>query len=140
VIDLNLLREDPEKIRVSQRQRGASVELVDQAVELDKAKRAALSEFEKLRAEQNAHGKLVAAAPKEEKAKLVEHGQQLAAGVKAAEARANEADEKLSQLLLKIDNVVIEGVPAGGSSKKLAPSQTSRLTLKTTRNLVNCLM
>jgi seryl-tRNA synthetase len=72
VIDLNLLREDPEKIRVSQRLRGASEELVDQAVALDKAKRAALAEFEKLRAEQNAHGKLVAAAPKEEKAKLVE--------------------------------------------------------------------
>ena len=114
MIDLNLLREDPEKIRISQRQRGASVELVDQAVELDKANRAALTEFEKLRAEQNAHGKLVAAAPKEEKAKLVEQGQQLAAGVKAAEAKANEADEKLSQLLMKIDNVVIEGVPAGG--------------------------
>ena len=68
MIDLNLLRENPETIRVSQRARGASVELVDQAIELDKIKRQAQSEFEKLRAEQNAHGKLVASAPKEEKA------------------------------------------------------------------------
>ena len=114
MIDLNLLRENPETIRVSQRARGASVELVDQAIELDKIKRQAQSEFEKLRAEQNAHGKLVASAPKEEKAALVEKAQVLAANVKQAEAKASELEVELNQLLMKIDNVVVEGVPSGG--------------------------
>jgi len=114
VIDLTLLRENPETIRVSQRARGASVDLVDQAIELDKVKRQAQSEFEKLRAEQNAHGKLVASAPKEEKAALVEKAQVLAANVKQAEAKAAELETELTQLLMKIDNVVVEGVPSGG--------------------------
>ena len=114
MIDLTLLRENPETIRVSQRARGASVELVDQAIELDKVKRQAQSEFEKLRAEQNAHGKLVASAPKEEKAALVEKAQVLAANVKQAEAKAAELETELTQLLMKIDNVVVEGVPSGG--------------------------
>lgn len=114
MIDLNLLRENPETIRVSQRARGASVELVDQAIELDKIKRQAQSEFEKLRAEQNAHGKLVASAAKEEKAALVEKAQALAANVKQAEAKASELEAELNQLLMKIDNVVVEGVPSGG--------------------------
>ncbi len=114
MIDLTLLRENPETIRVSQRARGASVELVDQAIELDKVKRQAQSEFEKLRAEQNAHGKLVASAPKEEKAALVEKAQVLAANVKQAEAKASELEIELNQLLMKIDNVVVEGVPSGG--------------------------
>lgn len=114
MIDLTLLRENPETIRVSQRARGASVDLVDQAIELDKVKRQAQLEFEKLRAEQNAHGKLVASAPKEEKAALVEKAQVLAANVKQAEAKASELEAQLSQLLMKIDNVVVQGVPSGG--------------------------
>jgi seryl-tRNA synthetase len=64
VIDINLLREQPEAIRASQIARGADVSLVDQAVQLDLDKRSALAEFERLRAAQNQHGKLVASAPK----------------------------------------------------------------------------
>lgn len=114
MIDINLLRENPEAIRNSQRARGASVQLVDQAIELDKIKRQAQGEFEKLRAEQNAHGKLVAQASKEEKSALVEKAQSLAANVKQAESKASELESELNALLFKIDNVVIEGVPTGG--------------------------
>ena len=60
MIDANLLRENPEAIKVSQRARGASVELVDQAALADDNWRKAQAEFENLRAEQNAKAKLVA--------------------------------------------------------------------------------
>lgn len=114
MIDLNLLRENPEVIRASQLARGADSALVDQALELDQRKRKAQGEFEKLRAEQNAHGKLVAQASREEKADLVEKAQSLAASVKVAQTKADELETELVQLLLKIDNVVAEGVPVGG--------------------------
>jgi seryl-tRNA synthetase len=114
VIDLNLLRDNPDAIRASQRVRGASEAVVDEAIDLDKANRQALQEFESLRAEQNAFGKQVSAAPKEEKQALVAQAQELAAKVKDAQAKANEAEEQLKQVLYKIDNVVIDGVPAGG--------------------------
>ena len=65
MIDINLLRENPEAIKTSQRARGAGVELVDLALEADKAWRKAQSDFESLRADQNAKSKLVASAPKE---------------------------------------------------------------------------
>ena len=114
MIDINLLREQPEAIKASQVARGADVSLVDQAVKLDLDKRAALAEFERLRAAQNQHGKLVASAPKEEKAALVAQGQEMAVAVKAADATANAADEELTKILFKIENVVNENVPAGG--------------------------
>ena len=114
MIDLSLLRENPEAIRESQRSRGADVALVDLAIELDLKKRAALAEFEKLRANQNAHSKLVSTAPKDEKAQLVAQAQQMAADVKAADAKANEADAALSEVLYQIENVVIPDVPKGG--------------------------
>jgi len=114
VIDLNLLRENPDAIKASQRARGASEALVDQAAAADVAYRAALRDFEGLRAEQNAFGKTVATAPKEQKQALVAQAQEMAAGVKAADAAAGEAEKALNELLWQIENVVIEGIPAGG--------------------------
>jgi seryl-tRNA synthetase len=114
VIDPALLRENPDAIKASQRARGADEALVDAAANADVAWRKALLEFENLRAEQNAASKLVAAAPKEEKAALVASMQELSARVKAADAAAAAAQTELDEVLWKIENVVIEGVPAGG--------------------------
>ena len=114
MIDLNLLRENPAAIKASQRARGASESLVDDAAAADAAWRAKLLEFENLRAEQNALSKEVSTAPKEEKAALVAKAQELGTRVKAAETAANEASEELNKLVWQIENVVIEGVPTGG--------------------------
>jgi seryl-tRNA synthetase len=114
VIDLNLLREDPAAIKASQRARGAAESLVDEAQAADASYRKALTEFENLRAEQNAHSKLVAQAPKEEKQALVAAAQELSARVKAADAAAGEAQVALDKLIWQIENVVIAGVPEGG--------------------------
>lgn len=114
MIDLTLLRENPDVIRASQRARGADESLVDQAIELDRSRRELLQKFEALRAEQNVFGKQVAAAPKEEKKALVDQAQELAARTKEASAEADAAGVKLNEVLFKIDNVVVEGVPAGG--------------------------
>ena len=114
MIDLNLLRENPDAIKASQRARGASESLVDDAAAADANWRAKLVEFENLRAEQNAMSKEVSTAPNEEKAALVAKAQELGTRVKAAEAEANEASEALNTLIWKIENVVIDGVPVGG--------------------------
>jgi seryl-tRNA synthetase len=127
VIDLNLLRENPEAIRASQRARGGDESLVDLAAKLDLQKRSALSEFEALRAQQNQHSKLVAAAPKEQKAELVAQAQELAASVKAADAKANQADEELAKVLLKIENIVIADVPAGGEENFVVIKQVGEI-------------
>ncbi len=116
MIDLNLLRENPEAIKASQRARGRDEKLVDQAVELDAKRRKALADFESLRAEQNAHSKLVATAPKDEKASLVAEAGALSAKVKAANEMAGSAAEELDRVIWQIENVVLDGVPAGGEA------------------------
>jgi seryl-tRNA synthetase len=114
VIDPVLLRENPDVIRRSQEARGDSVQLVDEAIQADVERRAAITAFEELRAEQNAFGKTVAKAPKEQKQELVAQAQQLAARVKEAQQAANEADARFEQLVRSIGNPIIDGVPAGG--------------------------
>ena len=62
MIDLKILREDPDRVRQSQKVRGESVEIVDQLLVLDEARRTAITTFETLRAEQNVLSKSVGAA------------------------------------------------------------------------------
>ncbi len=114
MIDLVLLREQPELVRRSQAARGNDEASVDAALEADRSRRAALSAFEELRAEQNAFGKQVAKAPKEEKAVLVAQAKDLAERVKQAQQVANEASDAAASALARIENVIVDGVPAGG--------------------------
>lgn len=114
MIDPQLLREDPDTVRRSQESRGASVTLVDEAIAADAARRARIGEFENLRAEQNAFGKTVASAPKDQKQALVAQAQELAARVKAAQQVSQDAEAEFTRIVGSIGNVTIPGVPAGG--------------------------
>ncbi|CAN5388279.1 serine--tRNA ligase [soil metagenome] len=114
MIDPQLLRDNPDTVRRSQQARGASVGLVDEALTADVNRRARIGEFENLRAEQNAFGKTVAAAPKEQKPQLVAEAQQLAARVKAAQQTAQDAEADFTRIAGAIGNVTIDGVPSGG--------------------------
>ncbi|GAA1635990.1 serine--tRNA ligase [Microbacterium flavum] len=114
MIDLALLRDNPDLVKRSQEARGESPETVDAAVAADRARRAAITAFEELRAEQNAHGKLVARAPKEDKPALVAQAKDLSDRVKVAQLAVTDAEAAADEALARIENIVIDGVPAGG--------------------------
>ena len=114
MIDPKLLRTDPERIRQSQRRRGGSVELVDELIAADDARRAGLVSFETLRAEQKDMGRKVARASGDEKAELLTRTKQLAQDVKAAQASSAEAKQKFDELVLLLGNIPLDGVPDGG--------------------------
>ncbi len=116
MIDPVLLRENPELVKRSQEARGHSSETVDAALDADRERRAAITAFEELRAAQNAHGKRVAQAPKDEKAALVAEAKELSAQVKQAQQRVTLAEEAAEAALSRIENIVIDGVPAGGEA------------------------
>ena len=114
MIDLALLRDAPELVKASQEARGESPDTVDAALAADRERRAAITAFEELRAAQNAHGKKVAQAPKEEKAALVAEAKDLSDRVKAAQLSVTAAEAAATDALAAIENIVIDGVPAGG--------------------------
>ena len=60
MIDVKVLRQDPDRVRASQRARGESESLVDDLIKADEARRNAIARFEELRSEQKALGKQVA--------------------------------------------------------------------------------
>ncbi|MCK8676371.1 serine--tRNA ligase [Streptomyces lichenis] len=114
MIDLRLLREDPDRVRASQRARGEDVALVDALLSADERRRSSGVRFDELRSEQKALGKRIPKASPEERAELLQRAEQLKTDVKAADAQQHEADEEAKQLLLKLGNLVHPDVPEGG--------------------------
>jgi seryl-tRNA synthetase len=114
VIDPRLLRDEPDVIRAAQAKRGLSAAVVDEALAADEARRTAIAEFERHRAEQKQLGKLIPRAQGEEKAALLEKTKTLAAAVKAAEAAQSQAEDAWRDAIKAIPNPAAEEAPAGG--------------------------
>jgi seryl-tRNA synthetase len=114
VIDLRLLRDDPEAVRASQRARGESEAVVDDLRRADEERRSAVQRFEALRAEQKQLGKQMPRASSDEKTALLRRTKDLSAEVKAAEAAVGQTEQSLREAQLAIPNVVEPGTPPGG--------------------------
>ncbi|MEU6530411.1 serine--tRNA ligase [Streptomyces sp. NPDC046928] len=114
MIDLRLLREDPDRVRASQRARGEDVALVDSLLSADERRRSSGVRFDELRAQQRQLGKLIPKASGDEKAELLKKASQLAADVKAADAERDAAAAETQELLAQLGNLVHPDVPVGG--------------------------
>jgi seryl-tRNA synthetase len=114
VIDPRLLREDPDRVRRSQRVRGDDESVVDTALAAEAARREAVSAADGLRATQKSLGKNVASAGPDERAALLEKLASIAADVKAAEAAEALAQSTFDAAMRRIANVVEDDVPPGG--------------------------
>ncbi|MEO7449092.1 MAG: serine--tRNA ligase, partial [Humibacillus sp.] len=131
MIDIKLVRDEPDRVRASQTARGEDPGLVDAILDADERRRSSLGDFESLRAEQKTVSKAVGAAmgafQRAQKAgatdaghlEKVAHDARARAGalseqVKALESGADEAGAELDMLLRKVGNVIIDGVPVGG--------------------------
>ncbi|HEY9495967.1 MAG TPA: serine--tRNA ligase [Intrasporangium sp.] len=131
MIDIKLLRDDPDRVRASQLARGEDPGIVDAILAADERRRSSLGEFESLRAEQKAVSKDVGAAmaafQKARKAGAADadhleevahtartRAARLSEEVKALESVADAAETELTRLLRMVGNVIIDGVPSGG--------------------------
>jgi len=114
VIDLKVVRENPDRVRASQRVRGEDESLVDVLLAADAARRLAVSEGDALRGEQKTLGRSIAKAAAPERPALLVRAKALAEQVKAAEVEQAAAEEALHEAHLAIPNLVEDGVPPGG--------------------------
>ena len=114
MIDIKVLRDDPDLVRASQRARGEDEGVVDAVRAADERRRSSLTAFERLRAEQKSMGKEVARAQGDDKQALLARTKQISAEVKTLQATADEAQAELDRLLRTIGNVVEPEVPVGG--------------------------
>jgi seryl-tRNA synthetase len=118
-----VLRDDPDSLRAAQEKRGLSTEVVDRAIEADAARRTAIADFERLRAEQKQLGKLIPKAQGEEKGELLARTKALAADVKTAEAAQTDAERDWRDAIYAIPNPAAAESPAGGEDDYVVLSE-----------------
>ncbi|MGI8986742.1 MAG: serine--tRNA ligase [Nocardioidaceae bacterium] len=114
MIDIRLLREDPDRVRAAQKHRGESVAVVDALLSADDRWRSTIAAYEHLRAEQKSLGKQIPRAQGEQKQTLLARTKELSAQVKTAEAAQNEADREFRELAMALPNLASPEAPVGG--------------------------
>lgn len=114
MIDPKLLRTDPDRIKRSQQARGESTALVDDLVAADERRRSLIASSESMRAEQKELSRQVPKASAEDRPALLARTRELAQQVKDAAAEAEAASLTFDDLMLRLPNLVIDGVPSGG--------------------------
>ena len=106
MLDLRLIRRDPDAVRAALARRGDASRL-DEVLDLDEDWRAATASAERLRAEQKAASDSIGAAKRsgDDAAPLLERMRDMSAQVKALTERAREAEERLQSVLATLPNL-----------------------------------
>jgi seryl-tRNA synthetase len=114
MIDLRLVREDPERVRASQRARGEDEGAVDRLLQADEHRRAAEESANRVRARQRELNRPLASASGEERDRLRAQAGELGNQWEQLRAEVAEAEKAQRAAHLAIPNIVEDGVPPGG--------------------------
>ena len=128
MIDLKIVRDDPDRVRASQRARGEDETVVDRLVAADESRRSAEVSFGALRNEQKELGKQIGplqgrlkkaddaerAGVQAELDGLMAQASDLAERVKKAEGQRDEFEVQTQALLAELSNLVDPAAPVGG--------------------------
>ncbi len=119
MLDIKFLRENSELVKenIKKKFKDAKLPLVDEAIELDKNKRAANNEANDLRANRNKISKqigaLMAQGKRDEAMEMKELVSRQADRLKELEEIETELEQKLNQVMMKIPNIIDDSVPLG---------------------------
>ncbi len=117
MLDIRLLREEPDRVRQAMVALGATDAPVEEAIQLDTRRRAILVEVEALKAERNAGskeiGNLMRAGKRAEAEALKQRMAELGTRIDGLEAELKEVEAKLEWAMLNIPNLPLPEVPIG---------------------------
>lgn len=112
MIDIELLRKNPEAIRKSVKDRRMKID-VDEIVRLDDELRRLRVEVEEKRALKNRAGEKIAAAKGDEKKRLISEMRESGGELNQQEKKLSELDEKFRLLFEQVPNIALPDVPVG---------------------------
>ncbi len=103
MLDIQFIRDNPEKVKKGISARQLDPKLVDEVLSLDKKRRELLAEIEELRAKRNQAAK----------AKKVEEGKKIKLQLQKLEPELKKVGSKFKKALYQIPNIVAPDVPEG---------------------------
>ena len=119
MLDLKMIRQDPDKVREGLAKKGEPVHYLDDLLALDERRRSMLTEVEKLKAERNEVSEEIALLKREKKdaQPLIEEMRLVSQGIKDSDEELRTVDGKMQDLLLRIPNLPHQSVPVGSSEE-----------------------
>jgi seryl-tRNA synthetase len=119
MIDIKLLRQDPDLVRNALQKRGRDPQIVDEILKLDQEWRTLVSEQGKLQAELNRRSEEIGERKRkgQDASLLLQEVQGLSDKVKAMNVPIKETKEQITKLLEKIPNILHPSVPLGREEK-----------------------
>lgn len=123
MIDINVLREDPERVKENLKKKfqNAKLPLVDEILKLDSKWRKLKYEEDQLRSERNKVSKSISEEIKKgnnkEADKLKKSAKEIPGKIEKSEVKRKKLEEEIKDILMKIPNIMHESVPIGKSDK-----------------------
>ncbi len=114
MLDIKLLRTEPEKIKAALKNRANDLD-IEPAIELDAKRREILAKVEQMKAKQNEITKQIPAMKKagENTDAIFAEMKELSNEIKELDAEVSEIDEKLRDFMLRIPNIPSDKSPIG---------------------------
>ena len=119
MLDIKILRQEPERIKDALKKRNNDLD-IEPAIELDKQRRAILTEVEQKKAKQNEISKKIPQLKKagENTDLIFAEMKELSNEIKVDDEKVRDIDEKLRDFMLKIPNIPNENVPVGADDSE----------------------
>ena len=128
MLDIKLIRENPELVRNNLEKRGdpQSLRMLDELVDCDKKWRQYLTELNELRHERRLITTEIAALKKKKKEadKELSKAKEIDTKITTLEKRVNECEEKVHYYLMRLPNLLHESVPFGKDENDNVPIRT----------------
>ncbi|MGH2349389.1 MAG: serine--tRNA ligase, partial [bacterium] len=121
MLDLKLIRDNPEFVKAGVRKKGRDPGLVDIVLGIDRRRREQLQEVEHLRAEQNRASGEIAKLQGADKAARITQMRDVSTRLKILEPVLKEVEEELTRALLDLPNLPHESVPPGSDERENVP-------------------
>lgn len=116
MIDINLVRNQPAKVRDSLERRNMDSGVVDEVIQIDQERRTLITEVEGLKAERNIVSKEIGQQKDaEQRQAKIAAMRKVADRIKVLDEQVREVDAKLDALMSGIPNIVDDDVPMGKS-------------------------
>src|SRR3989344_5180567 len=108
MLDINFIRENPDKVKKGVAAKQFDPKMVDEVLVVDEKRRKLIGEIENLRAKRNEIAKL---------GKASNEGRQLKDKLQKVEPQLKITEEEMQKILFQIPNLPLDSVPRGKNEK-----------------------
>jgi seryl-tRNA synthetase len=113
MIDIKLIRENPEVVRNGLRLRGASEENLEHLFVLESQRRSLIQQANELRSKRNTLQEEINKADRDKKSVIIDQTKAISIKIKGVDVELSEKDDEFSKIVLQLPNIPHSTVPLG---------------------------